>query len=100
MVFVLLALAVIGLVRQKGNSARFDRIERGDSVAEVVSELGKPDEIRDCGEFLYWDGDHEPIGSNDGQCVLEYYYGSAPGGWSVGFNEDNKVVAKYAFVSP
>lgn len=86
--------------RQHDQSGAFDAIELGDSSAEVVAALGEPDEIRSCSDSLYWGGDHNPIGRNDGRCIEEYYYASMPGGWSVGFSDAGEVVAKYTYVSP
>ena len=93
-------LAVITIVRHNASSAAFERIEKGQSALEVISLMGDADDIRDCGSTLYWGGDHKPLGPNVGQCVVEYFYAASPGGWSVGFDDADRVVSKYAYVSP
>ncbi len=95
---ILLAIATIA--QHNGRNEAFERIILGDHAAHVVSLLGEPDSTRDCGPTLYWGGDHKPLGANNGQCVVEYFYASSPGGWSVGFDCAEKVISKYAYVSP
>ena len=97
---VLASPLFIHLAQQRADNDAFVAIEMGDSTLEVVNALGQPDAIRDCSENMYWGGDHKPLGKNDGRCNSEYYYGSMPGGWSVGFSEAGEVVSKYAYVSP
>ncbi len=99
-VAAIVVYAFAHFAQQRANSEAFDAIEMGDSTLDVVNVLGEPDAIRECSENLWWGGDHKPLGKNDGRCVDEYYYGSMPGGWSVGFSESGEVVAKYAYVSP
>ena len=94
------AMPVINVVQQRQNSHAFDSINQGDSKEDVVLVLGQPDEVRICMDTLYWGGDHKRLGPNNGQCFEEFYYSSMPGGWSVGFSANNKVVSKYTYVSP
>jgi hypothetical protein len=87
------------LVRGKQLQAAFESIEIGATASAVLDLMGNPEETRACGENLYWGGDNRPLGRTDGTCVDEYYYGYIPGGWSVGFDESNRVVSKYVYVS-
>jgi len=93
-------LAITAIAQHNGRNGVFERIFLGDYAIDVVSLLGEPDSTRNCGPTLYWGGDHKPLGANNGQCVVEYFYASSPGGWSVGFDSTEKVVSKYAYVSP
>jgi len=52
----------------------FAKIERGATRQAVISQLGKPDVTRPCGKNLWWGGDGDYLGCNDGGCVTEYRY--------------------------
>ena len=44
----------------------FAKIERGATRQAVISQLGKPDVTRPCGKNLWWGGDGDYLGRNDG----------------------------------
>lgn len=93
-------LTIAAIAQHNGRNEAFERIMMGDHAADVISLLGEPDSTRNCGSTLYWGGDHKPLDANNGRCVVEYFYASSPGGWSVGFDNVEKVVSKYVYVSP
>jgi hypothetical protein len=96
---VLVAVVAMFFVRGNQLQAAFESIEIGATASSVTASMGKPEEIRPCSENLYWGGDDKPLGRNDGTCVVEYYYGYIPGGWSVGLDASERVVSKYVYVS-
>lgn len=99
-ILIFAALPVVHVLQQQNDSNAFDAIEPGASKEDVVAALGQPDEIRACPDTLFWGGNHRVLGPNNGQCVEEFYYSSAPGGWSIGFDAEGHAVSKFAYVSP
>ena len=95
-----IALLVATSLRYEAKASAFSEIEKGASISQVVAMLGEPDEIRACSDFLFWEGDHKPLGPSDDQCENEYYYSWIMGGWSVSFDKSSEVIAKYEYCSP
>ena len=77
----------------------FQKIEMGASEADVIKLLGKPDVERKCGENLWWGGDYDFRGKNDGRCVTEVRYEYFLSAWAVGYTADRRVVSKYHYFS-
>jgi hypothetical protein len=77
----------------------FERIQPDDSEAAVVALLGEPDVERPCGDNLWWGGDYDYRGRNDGRCVTEVRYEYFLSAWAVGYSADRRVVSKYHYFS-
>jgi hypothetical protein len=77
----------------------FQKIEMGASETEVIKLLGRPDVERKCGENLWWGGDYDFRGKNDGRCVTEVRYEYFLSAWAVGYTADRHVVSKYHYFS-
>ena len=77
----------------------FQRIEMGAPEAAVVALLGKPDMERPCGENLWWGGDYDYRGKNDGRCVTEVRYEYFLSASAVGYSADRHVGSKYHYFS-
>jgi hypothetical protein len=77
----------------------FQSIEMAAPESAVVSLLGKPDVERPCGENLWWGGDGDYRGKNDGRCVTEVRYEYFLSAWAVGYSADRHVVSKYHYFS-
>jgi hypothetical protein len=96
----LIAVAVIlDVVRDSTDGRAFRQIRKGDTVAVVESRLGKPDSTEPCGRNLWWGGDGEYLGKNDGRCVTWVRYNHFLSAWAVGYSADGKVVSKYHYMS-
>jgi hypothetical protein len=77
----------------------FDRIRMGTPESDVVALLGRPDVERPCGRDLWWGGDYDYRGRNDGRCVTEVRYEYFLSAWAVGYSTDGHVVSKYHYFS-
>jgi hypothetical protein len=77
----------------------FAKIERGATRQAVISQLGKPDVTRPCGKNLWWGGDGDCLGRNDGVCVTEDRYEYFLSAWGVGYTADGRAVSKYHYFS-
>jgi hypothetical protein len=111
-VVVLLALGLLGTgiivaavtfgvnYRHDARTGRtFAKIEKGASRELVLFQLGKPDTTRPCGKYLWWGGDANYLGFNDGICVSEDRYEYFLSAWGIGYSADGHAVSKYHYVS-
>jgi hypothetical protein len=62
LVLICLLVVLVGscaryLVRETRANSVFDSAKLGQSEASVVQQLGPPDEVLKCGEYLWWNGD-------------------------------------------
>jgi hypothetical protein len=77
----------------------FNTVSKGETVAQVVAVLGKPSLVRTaCRDSPTWLGAQV----QDKTCAREYQYNARilPKFWTVGFDGNRKVIAKYEYVSP
>jgi hypothetical protein len=101
---VIVALAVTGLVlpilRIKLLEQHYNQVEKGQSKESVEARLGKPAEIKRCTENIWWDAQF--LKKNKGECQEEFWYYShiTPEMWTIGFDENGRVISKYHYVSP
>lgn len=77
----------------------FQRIKMNAPESSVIALLGKPDVERPCGDNLWWGGDGDYRGKNDGRCVTEVRYEYFLSAWAVGYSADRHVVSKYHYFS-
>jgi hypothetical protein len=77
----------------------FEAIQENASRASVVSVLGKPDSVRECGSGLWWGDDSQYRGPNAGRCVTEERYEYFLTAYGVGYSKDGRAVSKYRYVS-
>jgi hypothetical protein len=77
----------------------FEKIEMGASAQTVIAALGTPSTVRPCGKYLWWGGDGDYRGENDGRCVTEARYEYFLSAWGVGYSKDARVVSKYHYFS-
>jgi hypothetical protein len=77
----------------------FAKIDKGVSRQSVLSQMGKPDTTRPCGKNMWWGGDGNYLGYNDGTCVSEDRYEYFLSAWGVGYTADGRAVSKYHYVS-
>ncbi len=77
----------------------FSKIEMNAPESTVISLMGTPDNEKPCGENLWWGGDYDYRGKNDGRCVSEVRYEYFLSAWAVGYSADRHVVSKYHYFS-
>jgi hypothetical protein len=87
------AFVVNSLLDERAGRA-FAKIEMGSSRQAVIALLGEPDRVRACGNNLWWGGDGDYRGKNDGRCVTEVRYEYFLSAWGVGYSADGHVVSK------
>ena len=101
--FIVVGLAIAFWVCSTASAAlqekSFEAIKENDSRASVVSALGKPDSVRECGSNLWWGNDSQYLGPNDGRCVTEERYEYFLTAYGVGYSKDGRAVSKYRYVS-
>jgi hypothetical protein len=93
-----LAIVVNATIDSRGSVA-FERVEMGAPESAVVGLLGTPTVERPCGENLWWGGDSDYRGKNDGRCVSEIRYEFFLEAYGVGYSADRRVVSKYHYMS-
>jgi len=100
------ALAVIGAVGLAVDyildtraGRQFGRIQLNAKAGDVEALMGRPDVSRPCGQYLWWGGDRDYRGKNDGRCITEVRYEHFLSAWAVGYSADGHVVSKYHYVS-
>ena len=77
----------------------FEAVAENSSRAAVLAALGTPDVVRACGENLWWGGDGQYRGPNDGSCVTEERYEYFLTAYGIGYSSDGHVVSKYRYFS-
>jgi hypothetical protein len=90
----LLIVAVLWLFDKREEYA-FQKIAMHAPQSIVIALMGAPDEVKACGDGLWWGGDNDYRGKNDGRCVQEAHYRHVFGSWIVGYSPDHHVVSKY-----
>jgi hypothetical protein len=72
--FALTAIAVICLLVDSALDTRaghqFERIRLNAQTRQAEAPMGRPDVGRPCGENLWWGGDGDYRGENDGRCAV------------------------------
>ena len=100
---VILGLAFIAFVVNSFWDSRartaFQKVEMNDPESRVISLLGKPDTEGTFGENLWWGGDGDYRGKNDGRCKTEVRYEYFLSAWAIGYSADRHVVSKYHYFS-
>ena len=101
--FALIAIAVICFVVDSALDSRagrqFARIQLNEGTRDVEALMGRPDVSRPCGGNLWWGGDGDYRGKNDGRCVTEVRYEHFLSAWAIGYSSDGRVVSKYHYFS-
>ncbi len=101
--FALVVIGAISLIVDHMLDARagrlFGRIQLNARSRDVESMMGRPDVSRPCGQSLWWGGDGDYRGKNDGRCVTEVRYEHFLSAWAVGYSADGHVVSKYHYAS-
>ena len=90
----LLLVAVLWLFDKREDYA-FQRIAMHAPESIVIALMGAPDTTEPCGEELWWGGDADSRGMNDGRCVQQSRYRHLFNTWIVGYSQDRHVVSKH-----
>lgn len=88
-----------GAALAKEQEKAFDAIVENSPRDAVIATLGQPDSVRPCGENLWWGGDPQYRGPNDGRCVTEERYEYLLTAYGIGYSAAGTVVSKYRYVS-
>jgi hypothetical protein len=87
------------LVREHRASSAYDRARLGQDEASVVKQLGPPDQVLDCGQYLWWNGDQANPQKNEGQCKKWVRYNFFLHAFAFGYSSDSKLVSRYEYSS-
>lgn len=90
----LFIVAVLWLFDKREDYA-FKKIAMHAPESIVIALMGAPNEIKPCGDSLWWGGKDDYRGRNDGRCVQEAHYRHLFDSWTVGYTQDHHVVSKY-----
>jgi hypothetical protein len=102
MLIALAVLAAFGAYVARRNAAMgsgFDQIKKGELAERVLQRLGEPSSERGgCQDALTWLD--QPVTGE--VCVKELRYEALilPKYWTVGFDANDRAIAKYEYVSP
>jgi hypothetical protein len=93
------AYVALVLVHNSTLAAAFERVSLGQMREEVLAMLGTPDEIRPkCRDSPSWMGRAVASSSCDEEVQYEAMF--LPKFWTVGFDREGRVIAKYEYSSP
>src|SRR5688572_7940750 len=99
---VALAVAVyvaLGLLHNNTLAAAFERVTPGQAREDVLAMLGTPDSARsECRDSPSWTG--QPVAASSCAGEVQYEAAFLPKFWTVGFDEESRVIAKYEYSSP
>jgi hypothetical protein len=100
LVLICLLVVLVGscaryLVRESRANSVFDSAQLGQSEASVVQQLGPPDEVLKCGEYLWWNGDQENPPRNFGQCKKWVRYNFFLHAFAFGYSTEGTLVSRY-----
>jgi len=87
------------LVREHRASSAYDHARLGQDEASVVKQLGPPDQVLDCGQYLWWNGDQSNPQKNEGQCKKWVRYNFFLHAFAFGYSSDGKLVSRYEYSS-
>ena len=90
---------VTNLVLDGRAGRAFARVQMNASTRDVEALLGKPDVVRPCSNNLWWGGDDDYRGPNDGRRVTEVRYEYFLSAWGIGYSSAGRVVSKYHYFS-
>ena len=98
-------LTLAGLYRTYVYQRDYLKVVRRDSESRVINLLGSPSKVTSGGEFIAWDNDTTIHLDKNKIVKKEFWYYSpvpyiSPEMWSIGFDNENKVISKYHYVSP
>jgi hypothetical protein len=77
----------------------FDDVAAGETAAAIRARLGDPTRVGECGEWLWWGGDANYLGRNEGRCVSWWRYERFLLTYGIGFDRSDRVISKYRYVS-
>jgi hypothetical protein len=87
------------LLRENRASSAFENAALGQKEAIVLERLGPPDEVLNCGKYLWWNGDQENPPLNDGRCKKWVRYNFFVHAFAFGYSRDGKLVSRYEYSS-
>ncbi len=94
-----IAYVIAGFIHNSRQATAFSKIEIGMSEGDVIKRLGRPNLHREgCRDAPSWLG--APVSAS--KCSFEVQYDAQfePQFWTVGFDEQGRVIAKYEYSSP
>jgi hypothetical protein len=101
---ICLVLVLVGscgryLVREGRASSAYEGAILGQKEAIVLERLGPPDEVLECGKYLWWNGDQENPPLNNGQCKKWVRYNFFVHAFAFGYSSEGKLVSRYEYSS-
>jgi hypothetical protein len=93
------AYVATGLVHNSTLATAFERVSPGQKREEVLGMLGAPDESRSkCRDSPSWMG--RAVATSTCAEEVQYEATFLPKFWTVGFDKEGRVIAKYEYSSP
>ncbi|MRW89026.1 hypothetical protein GJ699_03420 [Duganella sp. FT80W] len=98
---LVLALGSCGqyMLREARAQSTYDNAELGQSEQIVLEKLGLPDEVLECGEHLWWNGDQANPPKNNGECKKWVRYNFFLHAFAFGYSREGKLVSRYVYRS-
>lgn len=101
---IALFASVLFVVKRNSMLAQgYKDICKGDPEARVVTILGEPKRVTGAPDHVAWDTEIT-LKANQAECVKEYWYTAlfsfCGESWTIGFDNNGKVVSKYHYISP
>ena len=94
-----------GLYKNHIYQRSYLKVDHNYSELQVIALLGSPSEVKSGGKYISWDNDTTIHLDKNKIVKKEFWYYSpvpyiSPEMWSIGFDNENKVISKYHYVSP
>jgi hypothetical protein len=102
---ICIIFTLAGLYKTHVYQRDYLKVECKDSESKVINLLGSPSEVTSGGKYISWDYDTTIYLDTSKVLKKEFWYYSpvpyiSPEKWSIGFDNENKVISKYHYVSP
>ena len=102
-VLIVLVLAVGScghyLIGEDRARSAYQSAQLGQSESVILERLGPPDQVLECGEYIWWNGDQANPPKNEGQCKKWVRYNFFLHAFAFGYSSEGALVSRYVYSS-
>ena len=87
------------LIREGRAKSAYESAQVGQSESVILEALGPPDQVLECGEYLWWNGDQANPPRNHGECKKWVRYNFILHAFAFGYSREGALVSRYVYRS-